>query len=39
MSKETQLELSCVEQYLREEAARRAELFAWMAEIFEEAFA
>ena len=26
------------EQYLREEAARRAELFAWMAEIFEEAF-
>jgi hypothetical protein len=38
VNRETQLELSCVEQYLREEAARRAELFAWMAKIFEEAF-
>lgn len=33
-----QIELSCVEQYLREEEAKRAVLFAWMAEKFEEAF-
>lgn len=31
-------ELSCLEQYLHEEHARRAELLAWMAEAFEEAF-
>lgn len=38
MTEATRIELSCLEQYLHEEHARRAELLAWMAEAFEEAF-
>lgn len=38
MSASTELELSIVEQYVSETAKRRAEMFAWIAEVFESAF-
>lgn len=38
MSEETKTELSIVEQYLRDEEKRRAELLRWIADKLEEAF-
>lgn len=39
MSAETKQELSIVEQYIRDEEKRKAEMLAWIANAIEEAFA
>jgi hypothetical protein len=39
LSAETKLELAIVQAYVAEEQARRAEMFHWIAEELEEAFA
>jgi hypothetical protein len=38
MNEETKIELSIVEQYIRDEAKRRAEMWRWIADSMEEAF-